>query len=380
MLLTLSPSNASTTTKLTTSAVRLSQPLKYITSLTHFSRSMDARHVHPTHRFLDWGHLPSLFGQSPFYEYVSVSCSLSVPLNLATVWPANLVICALFNTLHSQTYAGFGHRGGINRERFFFYCFLASTAWYVVPGYLFQALSYFSWICWIAPKNITVNELFGYVHGMGMSLITFDWAQITYIGSPLATPWWAEANILAGFIFFFWIITPILHYKDVWSGKYMPISSRGSFDNTGHAYNVSRIINADATFNLQQYEAYSPLFISTTFAISYGLSFASITGTLTHALLFFRKQIWSQSRRSMNEQPDIHARLMARYPQVPDWWYATIFCALCRWYLLLNHPYIVQCQCLHSELSSSELGQQNSLFSGSCLPSLSPSFMLFLSE
>ena len=36
-----------------------------------------------------------------------------------------------------------------------------------------------------------------------MSLITFDWAQIAYIGSPLATPWWAEANIVAGFVFFF---------------------------------------------------------------------------------------------------------------------------------------------------------------------------------
>lgn len=36
-----------------------------------------------------------------------------------------------------------------------------------------------------------------------MSLITFDWAQIAYIGSPLATPWWAEANVAVGFIFFF---------------------------------------------------------------------------------------------------------------------------------------------------------------------------------
>jgi hypothetical protein len=38
---------------------------------------------------------------------------------------------------------------------------------------------------------------------MGMSLITFDWAQIAFIGSPLATPWWAEANVAFGFVFFF---------------------------------------------------------------------------------------------------------------------------------------------------------------------------------
>lgn len=29
----------------------------------------------------------------------------------------------------------------------------------------------------------------------------------------------------------------------------------------------------------------------------------------------------------MSEQADIHARLMSRYAQVPDWWYLVIFCA-----------------------------------------------------
>ena len=48
--------------------------------------------------------------------------------------------------------------------------------------------------------------------------------------------------------------------------------------------------------------------------------------TLTHTFIYFRKQIWVQSRRSMHEQPDIHARLMAKYPQVPEWWYGIIFC------------------------------------------------------
>ena len=65
--------------------------------------------------------------------------------------------------------------------------------------------------------------------------------------------------------------------------------------------------------------------VSTTFALSYGLSFASITATLMHAFLYFRKQIWAQSRRSMREQEDIHARLMSKYKQVPGWWYMVIF-------------------------------------------------------
>jgi len=244
------------------------------------------------------------------------------------IWPTNLVNCALFNTLHSQEYAGMGTRGGISRERFFVYGFLGSFVWYFFPGYIFQALSYFSWVTWIRPENTTIAQLFGYVHGMGMSVITFDWSQIAYIGSPLATPWWAEANIFGGFLFFFWFLCPVLHFTNTWYAEYMPISSRTSYDNTGGPYNVTKILTPESTIDLEAYHSYSPLFISTTFAISYGLSFASITATLMHAVLYFRKQIWVQARRSIHEQADIHARLMARYPQVPEWWYLIIFAAM----------------------------------------------------
>ena len=90
-----------------------------------------------------------------------------------------------FNTLHLKSYAGMGTRGGISREHFFFYVWATGMCWYFVPGYLFQALSYFSWVCWIAPDNIVVNQLFGCVSGLGMSSITFDWAQISNIGEQL---------------------------------------------------------------------------------------------------------------------------------------------------------------------------------------------------
>ncbi|EPQ50620.1 small oligopeptide transporter [Gloeophyllum trabeum ATCC 11539] len=241
------------------------------------------------------------------------------------IWPSNLVLCALFNTLHSQEYAGIGNRGGISRERFFVYAFMGSFLWFFFPGYIFTALSVFSWVCWIAPSNVKVNQMFGYESGLGMSLITFDWSQIAYIGSPLATPWWAEANVAAGFLFFFWFLTPLLYYTNTWYSQYMPISSRGSYDNTGATYNVTAILTPQGTLNATMYHNYSPLFLSTTFALSYGLSFASITAIIMHTLLYFRKQIWVQSRRSLSEQPDIHARLMSRYQQVPDWWYLVIF-------------------------------------------------------
>ena len=48
---------------------------------------------------------------------------------MCTVWPNTLVVCALFNTLHSQSYAGFGQNNGVSRERFFTYAFIASAVW-----------------------------------------------------------------------------------------------------------------------------------------------------------------------------------------------------------------------------------------------------------
>ncbi|CAL1696779.1 unnamed protein product [Somion occarium] len=244
------------------------------------------------------------------------------------IWPQNLVYCALFNTLHSQVYAGIGSHGGMSRERFFFYAFAGATLWYFLPGYLFTALSVFTWVCWIKPHDIIVNQLFGYQSGLGMSLITFDWTQIAYIGSPLATPWWAEGNVAIGFVLFFWILTPALHYTNVWYSQYIPLMSREAFDNTGAHYDVMRILTSDFKFDMDKYKAYSPLFLSTTFAVSYGLSFASITATIVHVFLYYRKQIYIQARRSLGEQPDIHARLMARYPQVPEWWYMCIFMSM----------------------------------------------------
>ncbi|KAI0321448.1 OPT oligopeptide transporter protein-domain-containing protein [Amylostereum chailletii] len=236
------------------------------------------------------------------------------------IWPANLVSCALLNTLHSQVYSGYSNQFGMSRERFFLYGFSAAAAWYIFPGYLFTALSCFSW---------KLNQLFGYNSGLGMSIITLDWNNIAFIGSPYVVPLrWAEANVAAGFILFFWILAPILYYTNTWYSNYTPMMSRLSYDNTGAEYVVSRVLTEQATLDLEKYRAYSPLFLSTSFAVAYAMSFASITATLVHALLYFRKQIGIQARRSLNEQPDVHARLMSRYPQVPEWWYICIFVAM----------------------------------------------------
>ncbi len=102
------------------------------------------------------------------------------------IWPGVLVRCALQNAMHS-TYRK-KETGHISRERFLYLTILGSFLYYWLPGYLWTGLSVFNWVCWIAPNNVIVNSLFGTISGLGMGLVTFDWAQMTVVGNPLVIP------------------------------------------------------------------------------------------------------------------------------------------------------------------------------------------------
>lgn len=51
---------------------------------------------------------------------------------------------------------------------------------------------------------------FGVASGLGLFPVTFDWAQIAYIGSPLVTPFWAAMNIVGGLVVVMWLAAPIM--------------------------------------------------------------------------------------------------------------------------------------------------------------------------
>ncbi|KAK6458856.1 OPT oligopeptide transporter protein-domain-containing protein [Scheffersomyces xylosifermentans] len=244
----------------------------------------------------------------------------------SAIWPSNLVTATFLTNMHiNENHTANGWK--ISRLAFFGAVFTGSFVYYWFPGWIFQALSYFSWITWIKPNNVIINQIFGSSTGLGMfpNNIALDWNQIAgYIGSPLIPPAGAIATILFSMVLIFWIVVPGIHYSNTWYAQYLPISSSGSYDRFQQSYDVSKIINSKTlTFNKEAYEAYSPLFLSTTFAISYGLSFASITATVVHTALFHGREILEQFKSK--EKPDVHTRLMKRYREVPDWWFVIVF-------------------------------------------------------
>ncbi|EAU81526.2 hypothetical protein CC1G_10984 [Coprinopsis cinerea okayama7 len=237
------------------------------------------------------------------------------------IWPGALVNSALFNTLHKNY--GVRDKGHMSRERFFLIATAASFVWYWVPGYLFTGLSMFSWICWIVPENVTVNALFGVNTGLGMSVLTFDWSMIAFVGSPLVTPWWSEMNTAVAFIVVFWIICPIIYFTNTWETSFFPISDYYSFDNTGGLYDATAILT-DGVFDQAKYSAYSPVFMSSSLALAYGVAFAAFPAIFVHTFLWFRKDILRRFRSSLKDERDVHSRLMQYYPEVPGWWYAVV--------------------------------------------------------
>ncbi|KZF23085.1 small oligopeptide transporter [Xylona heveae TC161] len=246
----------------------------------------------------------------------------------AMIWPVQLPSAALFYALHKSEKVNPAETGGwiMSRYRWFLIIFGAGFVWYWFPGYIWQGLSVFAFVTWIRPQNPVINQVFGGWTGISVLPITFDWTQIAgYNQSPLVAPWHAIANTLIGLFVFFVVVTCGIHFSGSWYSAYLPISDSGSYDNTFTPYNVSRILTPEMTLNLAEYKKYSPLFLSTTFALCYGLSFATITAVIFHTALFNGKEIWKKAREARNQEDDIHMRMMKKYPDVPDWWYMVLF-------------------------------------------------------
>lgn len=202
----------------------------------------------------------------------------------------------------------------------------AGFVWYWFPGWIFQGLSYFTFICWAAPKSVVVNKIFGGLHGYGLLPSTLDWTVVSgYALSPLIPPFHALANTVAGVVIFYIVVSMGLHFSGHWYADYFVVQSSSAFDNTGAVYNVSRILNDQFVFDEEKYHSYSPLFLSTQFALCYGLSFAAVAAVVVHCVLYYGKQIRTQFKLARKQEDDVHMKLMKKYRDAEDWWYGALF-------------------------------------------------------
>ncbi|THG16973.1 oligopeptide transporter 6-like [Camellia sinensis] len=239
-------------------------------------------------------------------------------------WPSNLVQVSLFRALHEKEHRP---KGGTTRTQFFLITFICGFAYYIFPGFLFPMLTSISWVCWLAPKSVLVQQLGSGLQGLGIGSLGFDWSTIaSYLGSPLASPWFATANVAIGFFFVMYVLTPVSYWLNVYQAKNFPIYSSDLFMSNGSLYDISKIVDSKFHLDENAYGKYGPLHMSTFFAMTYGLGFATLSATIVHILLFHGSDLWKYSKGAFggSKKMDIHSRLMKVYKQVPTWWFLVI--------------------------------------------------------
>ncbi|KAK9449195.1 OPT oligopeptide transporter protein-domain-containing protein [Limtongia smithiae] len=249
------------------------------------------------------------------------------------VWPTILPTMQLNRTLltleKKQTINGWS----ISKYKLFFILLWASLIYFFLPDFLFESLSTFNWMTWIAPQNKHLAYATGSLIGVGFNPIaTWDWSVINY-ATPMVLPFFVTANRYAGTVLGA-IILLIIFYTNFHSTAYMPPNRSTVYDRYGATYNTSAVLT-NSKFNLEKYLEYSPPYVSAgqymyqstayfiyTFAFAY--VFINEWSTMKEAFVGFYQALRNRNQSAYARYGDPMSIMMRKYKEVPDWWYLLI--------------------------------------------------------
>ncbi|WOO80299.1 Oligopeptide transporter 2 [Vanrija pseudolonga] len=266
------------------------------------------------------------------------------------VWPGSLATLALNKAFHSDDSGGvpgpFGRIYSWSRLRLFTVALIVTFVYWWIPGYLFEALSYFNWLSWIAPYNPTYNMIVGFKNGLGLNpLPTFDWNMVSGVWPAMVLPMFSITNYFVGTIVSGFMIVAI-YWTNAFNTAYLPINSNKTFNRTGGKYNVTRILDSKGFFDEAKYQDYSEPYMSAGNITLYFWFFAAYSATLSYTFLYHRhelnrgfRSVWRDIKNKLRARrgeaaevdedefaEDIHYRLMKKYKEVPEWWYFLVLC------------------------------------------------------
>ncbi|KAK9467165.1 OPT oligopeptide transporter protein-domain-containing protein [Lipomyces arxii] len=251
-----------------------------------------------------------------------------------SVWPTVLPTLALNRALLMPEKKSTINGWTVSRYRFFLYVFAASFVYFWIPSVLFSALSTFNWMTWIAPRHKILAIITGSYLGLGINPVTtFDWAVVNY-AKPLVVPFFSSVNRYIGTVIGGFIVLGMYWTNYKWTA-YLPINTSAIYDHYGRRYNLSRIINDDATLNHDKYAEYSAPYISMGNLLTNGAGFAVYTFVFVYIVITEWKVLKEScsdfyaglKNRNMSTYArfnDPMTRMMRVYPEVPDWWFIII--------------------------------------------------------
>lgn len=270
-----------------------------------------------------------------------------------SMWPTILPTIALNRALMNDEPRNLPPIYGwkISRYAFFLVAFICSFVYNVFPSYLFTTLSTFNWPTWFSPNLVHLNNVAGTNSGLGFNpWPTFDW-NIIDSASCLTIPFYTYANRYLGSVLAFVVILVVYYTNNNWSG-YFPINSNRLFNNKGEIYKVQDILDANNLFDQLKYLEVGPPYYSAANLVVYGAFFVLYPfGILYHVVTEWDtmkesfKNVWKTILSSFREdsgasvfgrdKDDPHCKMMAKYDEVPSWWFiailvvSTAFAMLC---------------------------------------------------
>lgn len=228
------------------------------------------------------------------------------------IWPGVLGNCALFKTLHSRENKP-ADGWTISRFSFFALVFTGSFIWYWFPDLIMPFVSYIgAWISWVRPSSAVLGQVFGVQNGLGMFPLTFDWAQISSIGNPLVTPFWAVACIFGSFVFWIWIILPGLYYSNKWQTAHLPIMTNSIFNKNGTKFLPKKVVDKDWNLDVKKLEKYSPVVLPISFLMHIALGLATFAALWVNFAFRFKTDVYERIKHK-DTDTDIHNQLMSKY-------------------------------------------------------------------
>lgn len=249
------------------------------------------------------------------------------------IWPYCLPTIAMNRALLKPEKKEVINGWKVSRFRFFYIAFGGMFLYYWLPGYLFTALSAFNWTTWISPNNFNLAAITGSQSGLGFNpWTTFDWNVATSSYQALSIPFFSTTHMYIGAIIGGLIIVG-MYYKNIYWTSYLPINSSSAFANDATPYDVTKVVENNQ-LDEKLYQEYSPPFYSAGYLLTLGANFAFypmfflyVMGNqwviIKQAYIDFYRGI-RYGKGNFEGKLDYHSRNIARYKEVPDWWFLLI--------------------------------------------------------
>ncbi|KAH7036100.1 OPT oligopeptide transporter protein-domain-containing protein [Linnemannia elongata] len=242
------------------------------------------------------------------------------------IWPSALMQSAMYRTLRGEG----GQPLDVSRKqiRVFWFVLIGSFFWTFFPEYIFPFTSSLAVLCWFAPHNDTVKFISSGIGGMGFLNFTLNWSNIT--SSIMVSPWWTQVISFVAFVVSVWVLVPITHFTTLWSnGIPIPTMSNRLYQANGTKYPFVQLTDSQGEFQQGTFDRLGNVYMSTYKLWGIFFGFATFLSAFVQLFLFSRGKIWStiqhlRQRRQHSFKDRLNV-LMARYEEVPLWWYVSLF-------------------------------------------------------